>query len=371
MVVQGKMPLSKVFLYQRLKSLQELLKEKNLPAILVSNYSNRYYLTGWFGDIESGYLLITQQKAFIVTDNRYTEEVAQKVPHFELVEIQPYDKEFWSNFFKKTKIKKVAFESSDLSVASLKKFRKQSKAVWIGREDLIEGLRSQKDEEEIKLVKKAISIADKCFDFVLKNIQLGMSEKQLAWKMELFMRELESSKNAWDSFIVASGPNSSMVHYPAGERKFKNGDQILLDYGCYYEGYCCDISRVIFLGTPSQNQAEIYNLVLEAQAKGFEQVKVGKAVKNVDLAARNFLREKTPYYFQHAVGHGVGLEVHELPKVNEKTKEKFRENQVITVEPGIYIPRWGGVRIEDMVLVTKTQGEILTKAPREIEKVII
>lgn len=361
---------SSSILTSRLTRLREKIQEKNLDALLISSDQNRYYLTGWQGDEESGYLFVSAKKAFVITDSRYTEEVVQQIPHFELREFGR-DEKFWGKLFLEVRVKRVGFEAKNLSVFNLLRFKKTAKVRWFPTLDLVETLRAVKDEEEIKLVSKAASICDQAFKFVLDNIKVGQAEKEIAWEMEEFMRKNGAEKNAWNPFIVASGPNSSKVHYGAGERKVKKGDQILLDWGCYFHGYASDISRVVFLGTPTKKQVEVYKLVLEAQMRGIEQVKVNNSNKNVDLAAREFLQTKTKFTFGHAVGHGVGLAVHELPHVNSKTKEKFQIGNIITVEPGIYEPGWGGVRIEDMILVTEKGARVLTKAPKEINQVTL
>ena len=232
-------------------------------------------------------------------------------------------------------------------------------------------MRAVKDSEEISLIERAINITEKSFEFILKNLKPGLTEKEIAWELEKFMRELGASKNAWDNLIVASGPNSSMTHYAAGERKIQKGDTVLLDWGCYFQGYCCDISRVVFLGNPTDKQAHVYNLVLESQKKAIEKVRAGVKTKEIDLAARNFLKEKTEHYFKHAIGHGVGIEVHELPRLNEKSKEKLEIGNIITIEPGVYEPLWGGIRIEDMFLVTEEGSRLLTKLGKNLEDIVV
>lgn len=356
---------------RRLSLLRNKLVSKRLDAFLVSSLPNRYYFTGWMGDAESGFLLITQKQAFIIVDSRYTEEVSKKVGHFELVELKPYEK-FWEAFFQKLKVKKVGFESQNLSVFALKKLKSEAKIVkWVPTVHLVEELRNFKDETEIKLIKTSLQIAQEAFIFALKNIKPGQTEIEVARKIEQFMREKGAEKNAWENFIVGSGPNSSMVHYAAGKRKIKKGDMVQLDWGCVYKGYYCDISRVVFVGKPSAKQKDVYNLVKQAQEKALERVQIGIETKEIDNAARDFLKNKTQFYFRHAVGHGVGLEVHELPKVNEKSTTKIQPGQVFTIEPGIYIPSWGGVRLEDMVLVTERGYEVLTKATKEIDQVTL
>ena len=355
----------------RLKSLRDQLSQEKLEAILVSSTINRHYLTGWMGDFESGYLLITSKKAFLITDSRYTEEAVEKAPHFELREVG-LDEKFWTKLFLDLGCSSVGFEANDLAFAELKNFKRQGRGInFIPTVNLIERLRAVKEKGEIQLLQRAANICDQAFTFILKNIKSGQTEREVAWEMEKFMREKGAQKPAWDPFIVAAGENSSRVHYAAGDRKIKKGNQVLLDWGCYYQSYASDISRVIFLGTPTEKQSRVYDLVLEAQRLGIEQVEAGKLTKLVDLAARNFLVSKSKFSFGHSVGHGVGLQVHEPPRVNSKAKERFAVGNVVTVEPGIYEPLWGGVRIEDMVLVTESGPEVLTKSPKRLEEITI
>ena len=236
---------------------------------------------------------------------------------------------------------------------------------------LIEEIRAVKGDDEVSRLKKSASIAAKAFNHILNVIKPGVTEAEIAWEMEKYMRRTGAEKMAWEPFIVATGPNSSMPHYGAGEVKIKRGDMVQLDYGCSWQGYKCDISRVVFVGKPSEEQARIYNLVLEAQKLGLSLVKDGKSGAAVDLAVRKFLEKETPHFYRHSLGHGVGLEVHELPYVNARRKSRLEAGNVITIEPGIYIPRWGGVRIEDTVLVTKDGYQTLTKAPKKIGEVTI
>ncbi|HEY4695023.1 MAG TPA: Xaa-Pro peptidase family protein [Candidatus Nanoarchaeia archaeon] len=356
----------------RLKTFRQKLTSKGLDAFLVSCQANRYYLTGWQGDSESGYLLVTERRAFILTDSRYTEEVGRRVEGFELVEYKGRLAEFLGNFFKNQELPWVGFESHDLSVFLFKEIKKHARGVkLVPVAHLLEDLRSVKDQEEIKLLKKSVEIADGAFAFIKNKVKVGMTEAEVAFEIEKFMRSKGAQKNAWEPFIVASGPNSSMVHYAAGGRELRKGDQVLLDWGCVYQGYFCDTSRVLFLGEPNAKQRQVYNLVLEAQSRGIAKVRAGRRALEVDRQARDFLKEKSKFVFGHGLGHGVGLEVHEAPRVNEHSTTKLASGQVITIEPGIYEPGWGGVRLEDMVLVTEKGCEVLTNAPKELEKVIV
>jgi Xaa-Pro aminopeptidase len=359
-------------LAERLKNLRNKLQQKELGAFLVSSQQNRYYFSGWQGDFESGYLLVTQKEAFVITDSRYTEEVSYKIRGWGVKEYSGNIYKAVGELIKDLALSRIGIESHDFSVFSLRELRKNTKGVKIVPvAHLVEDLRVVKDKFEISLLKRAAEIADSAFVHALKFIKVGMKEKDIAVELESYMKKMGAQKGAWDPFIVAAGENSSMVHYPAGERRIKKGDQILLDWGAVYQGYHSDISRVVFVGKPSSEQVKIYNLVLQAQKKGLEKVKEGTKGKTVDEAARNFLKKETKQAFGHSVGHGVGLEIHELPRVNFKANKKLEKNMVITVEPGVYIPGWGGVRIEDTVLVTKHGYDTLTKATKNLSRVIL
>src|SRR4030067_2237808 len=352
-------------LKQRESEVRERLKERSLDALLVSSVINRFYLTLWQGDVESGFVLVTPEKNFVITDSRYTEHVSKGTAGFEVVETSEGIGPTLVDLFGKNRLKRVGYESHDLSVFSyqrIKKFTKGAKLVPVAH--LIEEIRAVKSDDEVSKLKKSASIAAKAFNHILNVIKPGVTEAEIAWEMEKYMRRTGAEKMAWEPFIVATGPNSSMPHYGAGEGKIKRGDMVQLDYGCSWQGYKCDISRVVFVGKPSEEQARIYNLVLEAQKLGLSLVKDGKSGAAVDLAVRKFLEKETPHFYRHSLGHGVGLEVHELPYVNARRKSRLEAGNVITIEPGIYIPRWGGVRIEDTVLVTKTGCQVLTKAPK-------
>jgi len=348
------------------------LKRRNLDAFLVSTPSNKFYLTGWRGDVESGFVLITQKKKFIITDSRYTEHAIRESSGFEVIEIDEGVGPALREIIHKKKLRRIGYESHHLDVFSFKRIKKYLKSVrLVPVAHLVEEVRSVKDEVEIANIKKAVGIGQKAFKHILKFIRPGITEKQVAWEMERYMRGLGAEKAAWDPFIVAAGKNSSVAHWGAGDTKIKKGDSVQLDYGCSFRGYVCDISRVIFVGKPTSEQKRIYNLVLEAQRLALNLVKSGRQAATIDKKVRAFLEKHTKHFYRHALGHGLGLEVHELPYVNILRKNKLAAGNVITIEPGIYIPGWGGIRIEDMVLVTKEGCELLTKAPKKIEEVTI
>ncbi|OGY25313.1 MAG: hypothetical protein A2Z11_03085, partial [Candidatus Woykebacteria bacterium RBG_16_43_9] len=275
----------------RVKRLQHKLKEKELNAFLVSAKSNRFYLTGWQGDEESGFLLLTPKGKYLITDSRYTEH-ATNLTDFQIVETNEGIGPALSKLAQLHKLKRIGFESHDISVftiSRLKKFLKGTKLVPVAH--LVEELRSIKDETEIANIQKAASIADKAFIHILHFIKPGMTEIEIAWEMEKYMRGQGAEGMAWSPFIVAAGPNAAMAHWGASNSKIKKGDNLQLDYGCSYRGYMGDISRTVFVGKPSTAQTKIYNLVLEAQKLGLSLVKEGKSGGAIDRAVQKFLKK--------------------------------------------------------------------------------
>ena len=324
------------------------------------------------GDYESGFVLITPKKSFILTDSRYSEQAIKNTVGFEVLEYDSQVAIFIRDLTKKLKIKRVGYESHDLSVFTFKRLQKyNSHLKFIPIAHLVEDVRSVKDKFEILKLKKVVELADQAFRHILGFVKPGMTEAQVAWEMEKYMRERGAEKMAWNPFIVACGPPPSIAHYNAGNTKIKKNDMVLVDYGCVFDGYHSDTTRVFFVGNPTEEQKKIYNLVLEAQKLGESLIKEGENGAKVDKKVRKFLAKRTKYYYRHSLGHGVGLQVHEEPRLSASSKNRLQEGNVITIEPGVYIPGWGGVRLEDMVAVTKNGCEILTKAPKDLKAVTI
>ena len=362
----------KLELTQRLKKLKSLLKLKNLDAFLVSSQANRTYLTGWQGDSESGFVLVTPTAEYIITDSRYSEHALRETNLFEIIETTEGIGPALNEIVEKDRLNSVGFESRDLSVFSLKrltKFVKEAKV--IPNAHLVEEIRSIKSAFEIEQLKRAAVAGDKAFKYILGFIHPGRTEEEIAWELTNAMRKFGAGSNAWDPLIVAAGANSSMAHYQPGNAKIKKGDQVLLDFGANVDGYCSDMTRMVFAGKPNEEQKKIYNAVLEAQKIGLSLVKEGRRAAIIDKKVRRFIEKQSNYCYRHGLGHGIGLEVHELPSVSIHSKQKLVAGNTITIEPGIYIPKWGGVRIEDMVVVTKDGCRVLTKAPKEINGVTI
>ncbi|EMT40394.1 Xaa-Pro aminopeptidase [Thermoanaerobacter thermohydrosulfuricus] len=346
---------------KRLQNLRELMKEKDIEAFVIYKFVNVTYITGFTGD--DSVALVTHDKAIFITDGRYTEQAQKEVKDFEVIEHKTGIKEVLKEYIKTLEIKKLAFEEN-ISYGQYRELKEHLEIELIPQANLVETLRMVKDEEEIENIKKAQNITDRAFEHLLKFIKVGMTEKEVALELEYFMKKQGAEDLSFDT-IVASGKRSSLPHGKASEKVIEKGDFVTIDFGCKVGGYCSDMTRTIVIGKASEKQKEIYNIVLEAQQKAIDNIRAGITSKEADLLARSVIEEKGyGQYFSHSLGHGVGLEVHEAPSLSFKKEEILKEGAIVTVEPGIYIPDFGGVRIEDMVLL-KEDGVInLTKSPK-------
>lgn len=337
------------------------MKEKDIEAFVIYKFVNVTYITGFTGD--DSVALVTHDKAIFITDGRYTEQAQKEVKDFEVIEHKTGIKEVLKEYIKTLGIKKLAFEES-ISYGQYRELKEFLEIELIPQANLVETLRMVKDEEEIENIKKAQNITDKAFEYLLNFIKVGMTEKEVALELEYFMKKQGAEDLSFDT-IVASGKRSSLPHGKASEKVIEKGDFVTIDFGCKVNGYCSDMTRTIVMGKANEKQKEIYNIVLEAQQKAIANLKAGLTSKEADLLARSVIEEKGyGKYFSHSLGHGVGLEVHEAPSLSFKKEEILKEGAIVTVEPGIYIPYFGGVRIEDMVLL-KEDGVInLTKSSK-------
>lgn len=354
-----------MILQTRLNNLQEKLKEKHLDAVMITNSVNRSYITGFYGT--AGYGIVTQDGAFLLTDFRYTQQATKQATYFEVIQFEGTPFESINLLLKKHHIKTLGFEDKDITYSQYEQFKeKLETAELIPIEDLIVDLRKIKDEAEISRMKEAARIADLAFSHIIKNIKPGMAELEVAFELEFFMRRNGAKALSFD-MIVASGVRSSLPHGVATDKKIETGDLVTLDFGCIFEGYCSDMTRTIGIGTLNEKQKEIYNIVLGAQMKALESVIPGKKGREIDKIARDIIAgygyEKN---FGHGLGHGVGREIHEAPRLSVLGEEILKPGMVVTIEPGIYIEGFGGVRIEDMVVVTQEGIDNLTSSTKEL-----
>lgn len=350
----------------RLQRFLAKFNQLSIDAAFVYKDENRNYLSNFTGD--DSFLFITKEKAYFITDSRYTEQAQNEVVGFEVVEYKPPIHDFIKSLVDKHNVKRLGVEENRMTLADYSLYKEKLQGVEIVKlEQTIEKLRMIKDEYEIKLIETAANIADRAFEHILGFIKPGVTEIEVALELEFYMKKLGASSVSFPT-IVASGTRSSLPHGTASEKVINTGELLTLDFGCVYKGYCSDMTRTIVVGKANEKQKEIYNAVLDANKKALEAIKPGIVCKELDKIARNIIVERGyGDKFGHGLGHGVGREIHEMPSVNPRVDNIVLEaGMVITDEPGIYIPGFGGVRIEDLVLVTSDGNRVLSKSPKHL-----
>jgi Xaa-Pro aminopeptidase len=348
----------------RISRLRQLMKSGNIGALLVTRREDVRYLSGFTGS--AGSLLIGSGKPCLITDFRYklqankeTSGVAvliQKKDYFSALRDAAFD----------LGMKTLWFEESALTIEELKKMQKLGLKLH-GHREMLRHLRMRKDRYELASLRKAIRRAEISFQELLRCVKPGVTERELGLTLEFTMREKGARKAAFDT-IVASAGNGAMPHASVSNRRLRKGDLVTIDFGAEADGYYCDITRTLCVGKPTARQKEIHGLVLQAQEAAIQSVRPGISCKTVDSIAREIItRAGHGTHFGHGTGHGIGLMVHEGPSVSPLSTDQVEQDMVFTVEPGVYIPGWGGVRIEDMVLVTEQGRKVLTSLSRDLE----
>jgi Xaa-Pro aminopeptidase len=353
---------------KRLKQLRKTMVQKQLEAIIISKPENQFYLSGFTGG--AGLLFISHEKAIIVTDFRYVEQARSEAPDFEIYELFTGNSSPFSmvaDLVKEQNISNLVLESHHMTIKNFRELKLQLNEVRIIEiSDLIEEMRIVKDRSEIEKIEKAQQITDKTFSHILPYIKPGVKELDIACEIEYYMKKNHAKGPAFDT-IVVSGIRSSLPHGLPSDKKLALGDFITLDFGAYYDFYCSDMTRTVFIGKPTEKQKRIYNIVLEAQKKAIHKIKPGLLGKNIDEAARTYIEQNGfGRCFGHSLGHGVGIEIHEFPRLSPKGEGELLPGMVVTVEPGIYIQNYGGVRIEDLVVITTEGCRNLTQSPKDI-----
>lgn len=347
----------------RLKNARGSLKKLNCDAFVVSHLTNVKYLTGFSGT--SGMAIVSAEAAWFITDFRYQDQARAQVPSEYSVIIAKSG--LWKEAAKlfKNKTTRVGFEAEHTSVAAFEELQKQFAPIeLVSTSHAIENLRLQKDDEELEIMRRAIQIADATFDYICGVLRPGISEIEVSYEIENHMKSLGASGTSFES-IVASGVRSSLPHGVASEKILQAGEMITIDMGARYNGYCSDMTRTVCLGKPTSKQQKIYEIVWRAQRESASAFAPGVGCKAADKIARNVISEAGyKEFFGHGLGHGVGMDIHEQPRVSPLGKGRLQVGNVVSCEPGIYLPDWGGVRIEDLILITKSGGEILSKAPK-------
>ncbi|MFC1865065.1 M24 family metallopeptidase [Chloroflexota bacterium] len=349
----------------RLQKLRRSLVEKEIDAILVSQPENRYYLSGFDGS--SGYLLITPQNQVLATDFRYTEQAGAQAPDYRIFQITNDTSDWFPRLVAELDLSKLGFETGHVTFTMYRQLsdilnKAQSRLKLTPVDGLVESLRATKEPEEIELITEAGEISDKAFEYIKDMVHVGMTEKEVAWEIEKFMRENGSQALPFD-VIVASGPNSALPHARPSQRKINSGEPVVIDIGAMVGGYSSDLTRTICLGTPDDTFKKVYDTVLGAQLAAMAIIKEGMSGNEADSLARTVIEEAGySEAFGHALGHGVGLAPHEQPRLGPNSTELLTSGMVFTIEPGIYLTGWGGVRIEDMAVMENGKIRVISKA---------
>jgi Xaa-Pro aminopeptidase len=350
---------------KRVLKLRRLFVENKIDAVFITQAENRRYLSGFDGT--AGYLFITPKKAVLATDFRYTEQAAAEAPDFEVLRIGGNMAEWLPGLLRDSGVKRLGFEAAQVTYSfhrqlqgTLRKKGVSTRLVPLS--SLMESLRTVKDAAEIGLISKAAEITDKAFEQVSGDIKAGMTEKQVAWALEKSMRENGSQALPFD-IIVGSGPNAALPHAKPSDRAIQPGEPVVIDMGAKCGGYASDLSRTVCAGRPDAQFKKVYNIVLEAQITAVSNIKEGMTGQEADNIAREIIK-KAGYAeaFGHSLGHGVGLAEHELPRLGPGSKDILSNGMVFTVEPGIYLSGWGGVRIEDTVVMQNGKIKPITGA---------
>ncbi|HLD41144.1 MAG TPA: Xaa-Pro peptidase family protein [Candidatus Omnitrophota bacterium] len=346
----------------RRSRLLEKLRNNSVDALLVSKEANVSYLCDY--PCRDSYLLVHPKETIFITDFRYTEEAKKNIPG---VTVFQYDNLFKDTaaLARKLKVRKLGFEAKDLNFAEYSKIKSylDPKAKLKDTFNIVETLRQIKGDQEINLIRQAIKITAQTFEFIRKFLKPGVKELEIAAEIERFIRYQGAKMSAFN-ILIASGPNSSLPHALISSRKIRPGEPILIDIGVDINGYKSDLTRVFFLDKIPTIQRRIYGIIQEAQGLAIAAVKPGIIIADIDSAGRKHIEEQGfGRYFGHSLGHGIGLEVHEEPSISSKNKaQHLEEGMVFTIEPGIYLPGKFGIRLEDIVLVTKKGAEVLSGA---------
>jgi Xaa-Pro aminopeptidase len=356
--------------HTHLTKLQNQLPKETLAAVLISSSENRRYISGFTGS--AGYLFITAELALLYTDSRYTQQATKETSGFEIRQVE-HSGWFGDLLEDLPSNSRIGYENRAMTVAlfdQLNTFitvtnkRSRKSLSFSGLDGLLERLRSIKTPEEVVLIEQAAQIADKSYMDVTTDFEGGISERELAWRIEMAIHHYGGDGPSFPT-IVASGPNAALPHHQPSDKLIGHNEPIVIDMGVRFQGYCSDMTRTLYIGSQDIHFRNIYDTVLAAQQTAIATVSTGMSGSQADSLARTVIDDASyGSYFGHSLGHGIGILVHEYPTLSPKSDNILENNMIFTIEPGIYIEDWGGVRIEDMVLLEETNVLILTKAPK-------
>lgn len=350
----------------RVEKLRKALPIHAGEGVLVYNPSNMYYLSGYLGE---GLVMVTASKQYVITDFRYTEQAETEAPGFEvcMTDAGKSHEKICAEICAAEQINKLWYEADELTVSTFAKCQKEmGQVTFVPLDNAITKLREIKDETELTAIAKACDITGESFERVLSYIKEGMTEREIALFLDFDMMSHGASKPSF-STIVAAGAHGSLPHAVPGEYRIQKGDMITMDFGARFGNYCADMTRTVAFGQPSDEMRHVYDVVLEAQKRAQDAVKAGVICSDIDAVARDYIYENGYQgRFGHGLGHAVGIDIHESPRFSVACHDIAMVGQVMTVEPGIYLPGIGGVRIENSVIVRENGCDVLTKPTREL-----
>lgn len=346
---------------QRMEKLRRVMQEKELDAFLITKAENIFYLSGFTGGSDAR-LLIDAREAIILTDGRYLEQAEHECPGWTIIEEKPPG---WGELSRLARrIEKLGFEAHDISYQVYSQLEQTLPSELMPQENMVEMLRAYKEPGELHRLRESARIGDEVFRELLGHIRAGASEAQLARQISFLLREKGCSKESFDTIVLA-GEHAALPHGHPGQRLLAEGDMLTMDFGGFFEFYAGDMTRTVAVGKASERFQTLYRVLLDAQMAALDTVKNGVEARQVDRAARDVLQKADlESYFKHSTGHGLGLEIHEYPSLSQRSGAVLYENMVVTIEPGIYIPGWGGIRIEDTVVVQSNGCEIITRSDK-------
>jgi Xaa-Pro aminopeptidase len=351
---------------RRIAALVDGLSAAHLDGLLLTGLPNIRYLTGFSGS--SALLVVTERDVLLITDFRYQTQVGQEVGDLARVVIEPAS--LWTGLWQQLAqlpVKVMGFETAHIQHREFQRLVEAgARWQWRPTTDLVETLRERKDDDEIALIRDAAGVATRALERTLPQLHVGMSELEVAGVLEKSLRD-EGSEGFPFPSIVASGPRSALPHARSSPRTLERGDFLLMDFGAEVNGYCSDITRTVVMGKADEEQRGLYEIVREANALASSGVRAGMTGRDADAIARHYIdRAGFGELFGHSLGHGIGLEVHEAPRLARTAESGLPDGAVVTIEPGVYRPGWGGVRIEDDVVLDSDGPHILTDFPREL-----
>lgn len=351
---------------KRLLRLREALCQRGLGAMIVSDLVNVRYMSGFTGS--SAILIISGDCTILLTDSRYTEQASVETCGCTVTTVRGNILKSVPETVRRLGLSRIGFEEASLSYADWRRLKDALPDVELSPvKNIIAEFRLVKDSDEMALIRNAAEVADAAFDYISREVAPGMTEREIALDIDCFMRRHGAEDSAFET-LVAEGARSAMPHAKPQDRPVRDGEFILIDFGARVDGYHSDITRTVVLGPPDSRKREIYHIVLDAQSAAIEKIRPGVTGKEIDAAARDHIAA-TGYgeNFGHTLGHGLGLEIHDTRILAPDSDIVLAAGMVMTVEPGIYIPGFGGVRIEDDVLVTESGCEVLTRSPKSLE----